>query len=285
MTLHTDRPAPASPSPRRGRELVILPPLSQPFLRRNLRGFALAGACLMSAAALGWGAGARVGAGAAPNVDSAERPDMAQLLWQTEASQRQETRQLADEVRALKASLGGLQASLERSRPTEEVKSLKASVEAVKQGLDAAKADTVGTLAQLAGKLDRADQVTAQKLAQIVERLDRVERKADTAAVGASTPQPPARPIPAQLPSQNFSIPQQAKVTEANAQSSPKPPIQGWVLRDVYDGIALVEGRGGYREVAVGEAIPGVGRVEAIERHGRHWVVVTSQGVIASQIE
>ena len=61
-------------------------------------------------------------------------------------------------------------------------------------------------------------------------------------------------------------------------------PIQGWVLRDVYDGIALVEGRGGYREVAVGEAIPGVGKVEAIERHGRRWVVVTSQGVIASEL-
>ena len=210
---------------------------------------------------------------------------MAQLLWQSEASQRQETRQLADEVRALKASLGGLQASLERGRPTEDVKSLKASVEAVKQGLDAAKSDTSGTLAQLSGKLDRADQVTAQKLAQIVERLDRLERKADTTPVGSSAPQPPARPSAAQpAPPESWLIPPQAKVTEANAQSSPKPPIQGWVLRDVYDGIALVEGRGGYREVAVGEAIPGVGRVEAIERHGRHWVVVTSQGVIAPEL-
>lgn len=282
MALHADQPSPEAP--RLGRDLVILPPLSRPFLRRNIRNFALGAACLIAAAALGWGAGARVGAGAAQNVETAERPDMAQLLWQTEASQRQETRQLADEVRALKASLGGLQASLERGRPTEEVKSLKASVEALKQGLDAAKSETSGTFAQLAGKLDRADQVTAQRLAQIVERLDRLERKADTAPVGASTPQPPARPSAAQPAPQNMAIPPQAKVTEANAQSSPKPPIQGWVLRDVYDGIALVEGRGGYREVAVGEAIPGVGRVEAIERHGRHWVVVTSQGVIASEL-
>jgi hypothetical protein len=283
MALLTDQPSPEAR--RLGRELVILPTLSRPFLRRNLRNIAFAGACLIAAAALGWGAGARLGGTEARNAESAEQPDVTQLLWQSEASQRQETRQLADEVRALKASLGGLQASLDRSRPTEEAKSLKASVEGLKQGLEAAKSDTSGTLAQLAGKLDRADQITAQKLGQIVERLDRLERKTDSTPLGTNAPQPPARPSAAQPAPQNFGMPPQAKVTEANSQSSQKLPIQGWVLRDVYDGIALVEGRGGYREVAVGEAIPGVGRVEAIERHGRHWVVVTSQGVIASQVE
>jgi hypothetical protein len=282
MALLTDQPSPQAP--RLGRELVILPPLSRTFLRRNFRNIALAGACLIAAAALGWGAGARLGGPEARSVDTADKPDVTQLLWQSEATQRQETHQLADEVRALKASLGGLQASLDRARPSEDVKSLKSGVEAVKQGLDAIKSDTSGTLAQLAGKLDRADQVTAQKLAQIVDRLDRLERKADSTPIGTNAPQPPARPSPQPTP-QNFGLPPQAKVTEANAQSSPKPPIQGWILRDVYDGIALVEGRGGYREVVVGEAIPGVGRVEAIERHGRHWVVVTSQGVIAPQVE
>jgi hypothetical protein len=283
MALLADQPS--QEARRLGRELVILPPFSRPFLRRNFRNIALAGACLIAAAAFGWGAGARLGGTEARNVETADKPDVAQLLWQSEASQRQETRQLTDEVRALKASLGGLQASLDRGRPTEEAKSLKASVEALKQGLDAAKSDTSGTLAQLAGKLDRADQVTAQKLAQIVERLDRLERKTDSTPLSTNAPQPPARPSAAQPAHQNLGMPPQAKVTEANSQSSQKLPIQDWVLRDVYDGIALVEGHGGYREVAVGEAIPGVGRVEAIERHGRHWVVVTSQGVIASQVE
>jgi hypothetical protein len=54
------------------------------------------------------------------------------------------------------------------------------------------------------------------------------------------------------------------------------------VLRDVYDGVALVEGRDGYQEVAVGQMLPGAGRVEAIERRGDRWVVVTSLGLIAS---
>jgi hypothetical protein len=283
MTLLSDQASPETP--RLGRELVILPPLSRPFPRRGFRNFALAGACLVAAAALGWGAGAHFGAGGPPpqHVDAGDKPDVAQLLWQSEASQRQETRQLAEDVRALKASLGGFQAGFDRGRPQEDLKSLKASVEALKQGLDAAKSDTSTTLAQLAGKLDRADQVTAQRLAQIVERLDRLERKSESASVGANAPQPPVRPSGQPFP-QNFAIPPQAKVTETNVQSAQKLPIQGWVLRDVYDGIALVEGRGGYREVAVGEAIPGVGRVEAIERRGRRWVVVTSQGFITSEL-
>jgi hypothetical protein len=57
--------------------------------------------------------------------------------------------------------------------------------------------------------------------------------------------------------------------------------VEGWMLRDVYGGVALVEGRGGgLREVAPGEYIPGVGEIRSIERRGRSWVVVTSRGII-----
>ena len=292
MTSLTDRSSPETP--RLGRELVILPKVAGRNWRRSVRNVGLAGACLAGVAALGWGAGAHLGASPATQALETQKSvgqaksDVAQLLWQSEAAQRQETRQLADELRALKASLGGLQASLERGRPNDDAKSLKASVDALKQGLDTAKSDTAGALAQLSGKLDRADQVAAQKLAQIVDRLDRLERRTDALPVGSSVPQPPQRPGVQAPPPPFGAQPQaqmtQAQVTPANAQALQKMPIQGWVLRDVYDGIALVEGRGGYREVAVGEAIPGVGKVEAIERHGRRWVVVTSQGVIASDL-
>ena len=181
----------------------------------------------------------------------------------------------------MKDSFAGLQTSLGRVRPADDVKALKASLEALKLGLDASKSDMAGALSQLSGKLDRADQGTAQKLAQIAERLDRLERKPDPMPVGSIAPQPPARPsnvLPLPLPG---SAQPQPKSIEASVQAPPKAPIQGWVLREVYDGIALVEGRGGYREVQVGEAIPGAGKVEAIEKRGRRWVVVTSQGLIA----
>lgn len=60
-------------------------------------------------------------------------------------------------------------------------------------------------------------------------------------------------------------------------------PVEGWVLREVYDGAALVEGRNRrLYEVAPGGVIPGLGRVEAIERRGKDWVVQTDKGIINS---
>jgi hypothetical protein len=139
-----------------------------------------------------------------------------------------------------------------------------------------------GALSQLSGKLDRVDQGTAQKLAKIAERLDQLERKPDPMPVGSIAPQPPVRPASVQpLPSPAAQPPAPpVKPVEAAAPPPQRQPIPGFVLRDVYQGIALVEGRGGYREVRVGEPIPGAGKVEAIEKRGRRWVVVTSQGLI-----
>ena len=58
--------------------------------------------------------------------------------------------------------------------------------------------------------------------------------------------------------------------------------ITNWVVRDVYDGIALVESPRGSIEVTPGETIPGAGTVRAIERRGAGWIVITSRGVVDS---
>jgi len=79
-----------------------------------------------------------------------------------------------------------------------------------------------------------------------------------TAAVAAPDPAPAAKPVSAE-------------------------PVDGWVLREVYNGSALVESRSrGLYEVMPGNIIPGVGRVEAIERRGARWVVVTDKGFIGT---
>ena len=58
-----------------------------------------------------------------------------------------------------------------------------------------------------------------------------------------------------------------------------KPPIvPGFVLRRVYDGAALIEGRDGIIEVEPGMVAPGLGRIEAIKRQDGRWVVVTARG-------
>ena len=72
--------------------------------------------------------------------------------------------------------------------------------------------------------------------------------------------------------------------TEQPKSEAKVTPIEGWVLREVYDGVALIEGRNKrLLEIAPGQSLAGVGRVESIERRGRSWVVVTTRGIITSQ--
>jgi hypothetical protein len=59
--------------------------------------------------------------------------------------------------------------------------------------------------------------------------------------------------------------------------------VEGWVLRDVANGVALIEGRQGIFEVYAGDPIPGLGRIDAIRKQDGHWVVVTSRGLIVGR--
>jgi hypothetical protein len=52
-------------------------------------------------------------------------------------------------------------------------------------------------------------------------------------------------------------------------------------LVEADEGYAVIDGRDGPQQVAPGDVLPGIGRVQRIERRGRDWVVVTSAGVIA----
>jgi len=61
------------------------------------------------------------------------------------------------------------------------------------------------------------------------------------------------------------------------------PTVEGWILRDVANGSALIESRGGMYEVYAGDPLPGLGRVDAIRRQDGRWVVVTSKGLIVSR--
>jgi hypothetical protein len=61
------------------------------------------------------------------------------------------------------------------------------------------------------------------------------------------------------------------------------PTVEGWVLRDVGRGSALIESRRGLFEVFAGDPIPGLGRVDAIRKQDGRWVVVTSKGLIVSR--
>lgn len=57
-------------------------------------------------------------------------------------------------------------------------------------------------------------------------------------------------------------------------------PARGYVLRRVENGLALVEGPRGLRQVSPGTVLPGAGRVISIRSTGAGWVVVTSETII-----
>lgn len=57
-------------------------------------------------------------------------------------------------------------------------------------------------------------------------------------------------------------------------------PQGGYVLRRVVDGVAHLQSSAGMSQVAVGDVLPGAGRVRAIEKRDGRWLVFTKNGVI-----
>ncbi|AWN45569.1 hypothetical protein DK419_03895 [Methylobacterium terrae] len=148
-------------------------------------------------------------------------------------------------------------------------------------------------LAAMAERQEHADREQAARLAALTDKLDKRPAPAPVAAVPATAPvlaapvaaAPSAvapvavhKPVAAAEPALTGSLP------DKPADKAKSATIEGWVLRDVYDGMAMIENRKRRLvEIGPGDTLPGAGRVEAIERRGRSWVVVTSKGLITPQ--
>jgi len=168
---------------------------------------------------------------------------------------------MADEIKALKETVAQLRANTKALN--DNFASLKTSVTA-----------------------QNGSQTT--QIGKIAETLDRVEKgQAEQRKVAAAQPAPQAA-----APETTGSIAHQ----NPNAKQTPvplvmgappttlKPPIvQGWVLRRVYDGAALVEGRDGIIEVEPGSIVPGLGRIDEIKRQDGRWVMMTSRGMVVGR--
>lgn len=183
----------------------------------------------------------------------------------------------------------------EVTRLSTELKAVKGTVEAIKGERDKSRAeitarhtqlaqDTSARLTRLSEQLDRIEktQRDPSRFTAVTERLDRLEKSLPSAP--ASAPTPPPKPVAA-----NAAPPD---VTQTASIPEPKPvptdprkvQVEGYFVRDVDEGFALIETKAGrYVDVAVGYTVPGVGRVEAIERRGRQWVVVTPKGFIGER--
>lgn len=156
--------------------------------------------------------------------------------------------------------------------------------------------DAKATRSELTQRVTRMEQALATKLVAFAEKQDVADREqaARLSSLGTliekrTAPQAIVPPAPAPQAAKPV-IPDPVQTgsiadTKAAAESKPKPVANSnWAVREVYDGIAVLEDRKRRLvEVARGDMIPGVGRAEAIERRGRAWVVVTKDGLITAQ--
>jgi hypothetical protein len=155
-----------------------------------------------------------------------------------------------------------LQAAL--TQVTKDVAALKTSVEASSR----VAATQVSKINERFDRAERAQADPAAKIAALTESVTRLEKRI-TANADA------AREVTGSVPDRT--------ATTALLKDQSKPVIvEGWVLRDIYRGRALVENRSGLYEVRPGGNLPGIGKVETITQQNGRWVVVTPKGLIVS---
>ena len=208
-------------------------------------------------------------------------------------------------IAAAAGAIGGVlvtmllpQAPADAAMSTSDNSTLEASVARIDADLQALKAGTDQgaqpaqvqgqAIDQTAERLDRLERAEAESSAKIVRLNDATER---LRAAVQSTPGMPAIP-PATSRETTGAVTSSAASAfgAVRPAATPKPVdagrlpvVQGWSLRDVNHGLALIEGRNGFYEVYAGDPIPGLGRVDSIKRQDGRWVVVTTKGLVISR--
>jgi hypothetical protein len=105
-------------------------------------------------------------------------------------------------------------------------------------------------------------------------------------SVGAAPPSPSTIGHPA-LERHTASLRLSTNDLDERAKLTPIPEtrpttIEGWTLREVTNGIAILEGPNGIWRVRRGDMVPGVGRIDSILLWGERWIVATSRGLIST---
>ncbi|MGH6819186.1 MAG: hypothetical protein ACREC1_10505 [Methylovirgula sp.] len=182
---------------------------------------------------------------------------------------------LGAEMQQIEARLDSLHAT----QAPDEIVALKKSVDGLKASLDAEKTAANASIAQLTAKLDQFARGEPRLTQTSLEKIERREAT-DPRAIQATLDR--AARAGRNTPMTTASLPANAEPQGAMTEVRPQPRLlTNWVVRDVYDGIALIEGPQGALEVMPGDTIPGAGTVRSIERRGGRWIVLTSRGLVA----
>jgi hypothetical protein len=138
-------------------------------------------------------------------------------------------------------------------------------------------------------RVEKAQLEPAAKLAKLGEAVEKLRATPAVASAAVVTPQAAAAPVAAAARAANEATASITPSAAAAPADQPKlevarlPTVEGWMLRGVANGVALIEGRRGIFEVYAGDLVPGAGRVDAIRRQDGRWVVVTSKGLIVGR--
>jgi hypothetical protein len=182
-----------------------------------------------------------------------------------------------------------VQAPAKDSALEASVARLDAEIVALKSSLEHTSKTTTGQLNKASDRLDKVEKAQAEpaaKLAKLSETVDKL-RTAQASTTTAAVAPAPAKEVTGTIPQQAAAAAAPAAPPASAVPPKPEvarlPTVEGWVLRDVANGSALIESRRGMYEVYAGDPIPGLGRVDAIRKQDGRWVVVTSKGLIVAR--
>ena len=200
-----------------------------------------------------------------------------------------------ERARFVARELEGISLKLDQYRASSEAaaEGLRDTLNRIVSSLESNQRPLEAELDALRGRLDRGDRndpaatgPVITKLQELIERLDRIERSAAVAAL-SKMPQPAvaSNSIPGTTPTALAPDVAAATATKSrdNALTAETNKIPNWILREVIDGTAILQGPRGIIEVSTGDLIPGVGLVQSIAKRGGRWIVATSKGVISAR--
>jgi hypothetical protein len=113
-----------------------------------------------------------------------------------------------------------------------------------------------------------------------------IARSKASSAAGPPTASADNHPTPAQSPAPSMTESAAGPHTETPLTPVPETrptTIDGWTVREVVDGTAVLEGPDGILRVKRGDTVPGVGRIVGILRWGNRLIVATSKGLVSTR--
>jgi hypothetical protein len=176
------------------------------------------------------------------------------------------------------ANSSTLEASV--ARIDADIAALKASVE------HTSKVGT-GQFNKTSDRLDKVEKAQAEpsaKLAKLSETVEKLRATAPAAPASVAAAPAAAKDVTGSItPAPTAAVAAPVPLPAPKPEVARLPTVEGWVLRDVANGGALIEGRHGIFEVYAGDPVPGLGRIDAIRKQDGRWVVVTSKGLIVAR--